>query len=171
MRISMWQQFSSNHSSSFTVAGKFEIIEHAHKAAEAIRAILRTLLDWYEQHENAIDWTAMAVGEHPATPIEQQTGEQYGIAWNKAVDWVVNLQTPNQAVSTYNNYVFVSSVSIGEKPFDELMAKLGAQVFVREENSYSILVSYWCACFHAISRCYLRAQSTTAYFRTSFRGY
>lgn len=47
MRISIWQQFSSNHSSGFTVVGEFATRSEAENAANKIREILYRLKDWH----------------------------------------------------------------------------------------------------------------------------
>jgi hypothetical protein len=44
MRVSIWQQFSSNHSSFFTVAGIFKTVELAEKATHELRSIIKTIL-------------------------------------------------------------------------------------------------------------------------------
>ena len=49
MRISIWQQFSSNHSSSFTIIGTFENSEAAQRAAIEFRAILEKIVGWYQE--------------------------------------------------------------------------------------------------------------------------
>jgi hypothetical protein len=44
MRISIWQQFSINNSSSFTVVGVFETPEAARRAADEVRKIIEPVL-------------------------------------------------------------------------------------------------------------------------------
>ncbi|MBA3531471.1 MAG: hypothetical protein H0T73_06065 [Ardenticatenales bacterium] len=51
MRLSLWQQFSSNHSDSFRVVGAFDSPESATQAAETIRALVARSQQWYSQEE------------------------------------------------------------------------------------------------------------------------
>jgi hypothetical protein len=50
MKCFIWQQFSSNHSSNFTVAGTFATPEEAAHAATTIRQFLETLYAWEMEH-------------------------------------------------------------------------------------------------------------------------
>ena len=43
MKISIWRQFSSNHSGGFTVIGKFQSKEEADKLADEIRTLIKTI--------------------------------------------------------------------------------------------------------------------------------
>ncbi len=49
MKISIWQQFSSNHSADFTLVGQFESSEWAKTVAEEIRHIIHSIGWWWEQ--------------------------------------------------------------------------------------------------------------------------
>ncbi len=109
MKISIWQQFSSNHSSSFTVVGEFETAEKANESANTIMAILEDIKASYIEHK-----------EHPRvnlppTAIEKKYGEMYGFDWKERLDWVdYNLDLNNNAqyipfLSTYDRLVIIES--------------------------------------------------------------
>ena len=94
MKISIWRQFSSNHSADFTLVGEFATAEQATEAAEKIRTILR---------EVATFWQSIPAEERPAawskwrydlTPIEQTLRQQFEVEWARPV----NLDTTHALV-------------------------------------------------------------------------
>jgi hypothetical protein len=52
MRVSIWNQFSSNHSGSMTIVGNFETIEKAMEAEGTLRQIIEEVNDWFDRPEN-----------------------------------------------------------------------------------------------------------------------
>jgi hypothetical protein len=143
MRISIWQQWASNHSASFTVVGEFKSAEAANKAAETLRDILVTIAEWYDRPENAdlrAQWWEQGE-ELPPSPPEIDFGKQYGVGWNEhsIIDWVLSRSVAEAAVSVLGSHVFVSNgileeTWLGPKPFDALMEKLGGRVQVTGES-------------------------------------
>lgn len=128
MRISIWQQFSSNHSARFTIVGHFENTQQANKAADELRHILKSIVDWNETHpELAEMWNSGDLPE-PTEP-EVQFSKQYGVNWGEsAIPWFWQAK-----VITLDNIVFVDSdgqADDGAQPFHSLVAKLGARVFI-----------------------------------------
>src|SRR5579859_7611075 len=79
MRISIWQQFSSNHSASYTVVGEFQSVEAAQSAAETIRQIVKEAGDWTMKNRK--------LDVKTPTPIEQEYARRYGFDWKERVDW------------------------------------------------------------------------------------
>jgi hypothetical protein len=51
MRVSIWQQFSSNHSGHFWVVGTFKTVEDAQKAYDELRAMLTEIDRWHREHQ------------------------------------------------------------------------------------------------------------------------
>lgn len=45
MKLSLWQQFSSNHSAGFSLIGQFKTAEEATQAVAVIRGILEKIAD------------------------------------------------------------------------------------------------------------------------------
>lgn len=70
MKLFLWQQFSSNHSSHFTVVGMFITPEQAEQAATTIRHILGTIAAWSSEH-------SLYYAEDAIPPTEQAFIEQY----------------------------------------------------------------------------------------------
>jgi hypothetical protein len=141
MKISVWQQWASNHSASFTVVGKFKSAEVAAKAADTLRSILLTIAEWYKRPENANLRKQWEEGEQlPPSPPEVEFARQYGVEWNEySVDWVDWRRSPesvDQAVVLLDNWMFVSSMNetwLGARPFDALTTSLGGQATVTGE--------------------------------------
>lgn len=121
MKLSIWQQFSSNHSNSFTVVGKFKTVEEAQKAEQEFHTIIKAIK---EAHVRA--------GEN-VSDRERTMGNYYGFEWTKHLDWADNTY---QAVA-FDNYVMVSDMFVqtwlGAMFVDLIMERLGGEIFVEEE--------------------------------------
>jgi hypothetical protein len=101
MRVSLWQQFSSNHSGSFTVVGTFESAEKANAAADKLREIIQTIQDWYKQRPELADQAII-----DPIPPEVEFARQYDVEWDRPVDWY-NEESP---VSVLDDSVMVLHV-------------------------------------------------------------
>src|SRR5688572_22745233 len=90
MKISIWQQFSSNHSSDFTVVGEFSSRVEAEHAADQIRSILKEITDWFDQHMDTPEmdeWLNNDNWMEEPSPIEKSIGDHYNIEWGGSIDW------------------------------------------------------------------------------------
>ncbi|QPC83690.1 hypothetical protein G4Y79_04725 [Phototrophicus methaneseepsis] len=118
MKISIWQQFGSNHSSDFTVVGTFKSVSDAEQAAQTLLEIFGYIV------EQRID-----IYDAKLVPAEVWYAEQYNIAWDRHLDWLYNA---DQQVTQLENTVIVSSYVastwMGAAVIDELLPKLGASV-------------------------------------------
>jgi hypothetical protein len=150
MRLSLWQQFSSNHSASFRVVGEFKTREDALHAAEQFKEVFARIVNWRDTHPEAFDLHRIMDADYPATPVEIEIAKEYGIHWDKAIDWVFNALDKDkisQAVSSYESLVFVqnlSDTSIWEQPFEALMKKFTDRVFINDETARTALLSLTC---------------------------
>ncbi len=100
MRISLWQQVSSNHSSNFTVVGKFESPELAQRAATEFKDIFDSIEEWQMQ-------TGQFPRERgiPPTPPEIEFSQKYGIqSWKEALDWL-----HAREVRLFDNHLIVTN--------------------------------------------------------------
>src|SRR5690349_18626426 len=96
MRVTLWQQFSSNHSSHFTVVGEFPTPEAAQEAAQRLRAFFDEINAWFEKPENVSLKERRDEGQLWAmSQPEREVSQQYGIAWPEyTLDWIwPHLQT------------------------------------------------------------------------------
>lgn len=133
MQITIWREYSSNHSSRFTVVGVFESAEKAERAAAELMDMVRTILDWYQQPEHADALQERQDGCAPPSPPEMHFARQYGVEWSMySLDWLWDDGEANRPVRTFENLVFIDGTEskLGAKPADALMAKLGGQVLV-----------------------------------------
>ena len=155
MRLSVWQQFSSNHSAHFTVVGQFETTEMAAQVAQELREMLDEIAAWWSQYET---WQERAEAEKRLrkegllTPPEQKFHEQYGVGWTQyngiheyPLDWIGS--NAANGVQIYENVVFVSPTGntwAGAKPFDAILEGLGGRVAVGLEGKSDLLVTITC---------------------------
>ncbi|MBI5930486.1 MAG: hypothetical protein HY862_14355 [Chloroflexi bacterium] len=140
MRISIWQQFASNHSNSFTVVGEFESVEAAQNAAEQLRQSLKPIIEWRMARAEEI-WESFE-----ATPIEIEVGQQWGVEWLNHHEWLESERSLN-AIKTFENYVILGEGETwaGQEPFDEILLKLGAKVSAESGlGNTSIMVNITC---------------------------
>jgi hypothetical protein len=125
MRLSIWQQFSSNHSSSYTVVGEFQSSEAAQEAGDTILRILRESGKWcFDNREECYQLNA-------PTPIEKQYGLQYGFDWKERIDWLT-YGSYEQAVSRFDRLVVVEPTHVDTwqtgHQFVSLLNAMGAKV-------------------------------------------
>lgn len=130
MRLSLWQQFSSNHSARFTVVGEFASKEAAEDAASKMRQFFKEINDWFESPENVEAKEDREDGEYaPVSEPELQISNQLGIIWYEStLDWYPS----DGNVMTLDHIVLVqpSQTWQGGKPLAELLAKYGAKGMV-----------------------------------------
>lgn len=173
MRVSLWQQFSSNHSSGYTVVGQFESAGAALKAGEQLRDILTQIAAWHEQY---FEQHGVYFGAHhvppPPTPIEEQLAQQYAIEWDweQGVDWAKRTDEASQRVRVSDKLVVVSSLLTHylEQPFSALIEQMGGEAFVAtdpETAETQVLVTVMCAAPDEATSNTLKAV-LEAYFRS-----
>lgn len=151
MKVSVWQQFSSNHSANFTVVGEFESPARAQAIADELLSILTQIGQFWEtlSPQEFNEWETR-IDNGDITPPEEILREQYGIEWIRwpdgriqGIDWVKNVTDAKNAVSVFHNFAVVScpfyyATWAGHKPFDEIMNQRGGTVAVDLEGSLYI---------------------------------
>lgn len=134
MRISLWQQFSSNHSAMYTVVGKFDSVEAAAAAGAKIRQNVVDIVAWYEQNK---------ADRPPLSPAEASLAAEYHFDWMETVDWLrrfprwfrpAYLREPGEYVLHFDRIVFVEAPGASSTwqtghQFANLMVAMGAQVY------------------------------------------
>src|SRR5258708_2887023 len=95
MRISIWQQFSSNHSADFIIVGTFNSVSEAEQSAKMLRGILRRIASYWQQlppDEANVLWKQGEI-----TPVEREISHELGVEWSKrirlndqlrSIDWI-----------------------------------------------------------------------------------
>src|SRR5688572_1206998 len=137
MRLSLWQQFSSNHSADFTVVGTFENAEAAAQAGEELRSILNRLDQWWKALDRDEFGRWRDHSETPViTPIEKQISTEYEVKWPFMLSWPFwGWDRSESPVQVYREFVFVIAPLIidfwcGPQPFDSLLERLNGEVAV-----------------------------------------
>lgn len=146
MKLSIWQQFSSNHSANFMVVGEFESAEWAEVVADELRLMLADISAWWSRFGDWDDRSRIedAVKESGGLcPPEIRYKAQFGIEkWGKGSrgvsDW---MQSPraSEAISTFGNLVIVNPSSdtwMGPPPFDEILRNLGGKNIAADCENY-----------------------------------
>jgi hypothetical protein len=124
MEINVWQQFSSNHSNSFTVVGQFPSEADADKAAATLRELFENI---YLQ----------GIGYHHEEPLQAELdcAAEYNLQWEKHLDWIDEL--PDWHVTQFENLLLIGNAITwqGATVIDQLVARLGAAAYKQEELS------------------------------------
>ena len=121
MKISIWQQFSSNHSSSIRVIGKFKSIEDAEEAKTILNQLMYDIAHWYEDN----DWT----GE--LSKPEKEIAEKYQIEWHEPIDYLdgVSRISARKSVESFKNLLEFggyTGTGLRKDQLESLVEKLGA---------------------------------------------
>lgn len=132
MKLTLWQQFSSNHSSHFTIIGVFPSPDAAQQTANRLLQLLQQIDDWFEQPENA---AAKTRRQHyyetaPVSDPEKQISEQYAIPWySYSLDWIYN----RRGIVVSDRFVFIypGETWQGAKPLADLLAKFGSETGIQ----------------------------------------
>jgi hypothetical protein len=148
MKISIWQQFSSNHSARFTVIGRFGTSEKAEAAGAEFGQLLedfRSQLDATVAASRVVDEYIAAQGGGNRSEIfgqlfpelmsdaAQQFFDKYDVEWPEdiGIDWWWGDYALSELVKVVGNDVFVMTNDIDSNwtatPILTVLAKLGAR--------------------------------------------
>lgn len=133
MKLSIWHQFSSNHSSRFTVIGIFKTPEDAAIAVETIEAMTKAAVDWMQKPENTALQERAADGRLiPATPPEREFAEQMGVEWKLSRYGDMFEAGWSRPMVIFDNLLFIDGTesNFGAYPYDDIVARLGGEVHV-----------------------------------------
>lgn len=145
MKITIWEQFSSNHSAMYTVVGMLDTPEDATQAGEIVQKMVVDIVDWYDQHRSA-----GKIFEDQESPIEKESAQKYTFDWKESVDWLVKFpryflepiqQEPAEHIYIYDRMVIVdapggSSTSQTGHQFERLINALGGQPYSKIYEGY-----------------------------------
>ena len=123
MKLSIWQQFSSNHSGCFIVIGRFQTVAEAQAKATELRYWMHRML-----------WGNDDVGENKRA-AEAEIVAKYGVDWYEdGINWNGWPNSLDEIVRLVRNDVLMMCpLETGDPPdpFIELMQKMGAQNVVQ----------------------------------------
>jgi hypothetical protein len=124
MKLTVWQQFSSNHSNSFTVVGIFPDEQQAKKTYTRIRTLIKEIDAWYE--ENELDKYESWSTSEP----EKAIGKEFRFSWDdQSPDAPTDFDLYD--VSHFRNIVQISPSADSwtrRKPYETLLRRMGAKV-------------------------------------------
>lgn len=126
MRLSLWQQFSSNNSAHFTIVGVFESPEIATNRAKQLDDVMQRIGNWHQEHPDESEELWERGGG--ITDVEKAVAEEYKIDWPNPVWWFGNYK-----ILIHKQFVVVSQIfgaDSGAYPINKLLEALGAQVGV-----------------------------------------
>ena len=147
MKVSIWHQFSSNHSGSFDIVGVFSSREAAQKAADEIRSIIKTIQDWHRNNPekaNALYERWSSGDEYPAplSEIEEVLAKKYDVRWPNGIDWFEDAEIE----LILDHIVHVSTkyqVTWGPQPFDQIIERLGGYGLITGEGIGDTFGQIW----------------------------
>lgn len=154
MKLSVWRQFSSNHSSRFTVVGVFKTAEEARKAADTLESVRLAANEWLEKPENEEIANRLADGGYlvPPTPPEQELVSKLGIEMEVTRAWDLIPLEEGVPYKASGRVVFINGrvSAFGAQPFDAILRKMGADVYVdgilEPDPVYAYLLSVTVTC-------------------------
>jgi hypothetical protein len=130
MRLSLWQQFSSNNSSYYTVVGEFMSHEAAQEAASKLRQFFRDVNAWFDRPDNADVKKEREDGDLvPLSDPEKEVSNLWGIPWYEySIDWYPS--DHNVAVIDHLVFVQPNDTWQGGRPLAAMLAKYGGKGMV-----------------------------------------
>ncbi|HLY25440.1 MAG TPA: hypothetical protein VKQ72_03810 [Aggregatilineales bacterium] len=133
MRISIWQQFSSNHSGAYYVVGNFQSVEAARNAYDELRRIVSEIYKWLRENPEEIETTQKS-SQNGLLPPEIAFAQQYDVEWPQTIDWM----EIEKAVRIVGTLVVVSNPDqtwMTRQPFQGLLERLGGQTVGYDLNT------------------------------------
>ncbi len=132
MECFIWQQFSSNHSGSFTVVGKFTTDEEAAQAAEVLDQTLRQAAQWlFAQIDQMEETDGRALSKWATiSPAEKELKEHYGINDDEPLYFIIASPTP----TSWEQLLFVDALETygdqNPQGYYELIKRMGGEAVI-----------------------------------------
>ncbi|MBZ0315592.1 MAG: hypothetical protein K8L91_04170 [Anaerolineae bacterium] len=101
MRISIWQQFSSNHSSKFTIVGRFGTEQEAEAVANQLLTWMKSIIREKVETNYELDLTF----------TEQKIRDTYNLDWyENGIEWN-GMPEPSEIVKRVDKVTLIASVN------------------------------------------------------------
>jgi hypothetical protein len=163
MKLSLWQQFSSNHSGSHMVIGTFTTPQQARVAAQIFKTAEERLQGlWAAQEENN-ERPDSGQAAHVLTDAEREIMQEYPLDVAEAVDWMARQHETGYLptdIATFENHVFFATVcdaSTAHMPFPLLIHHLGGTTSSKDDRNAYVLVNISASILHALTADYIKA--------------
>jgi len=138
MRLTLWQQFSSNHSAGFRIVGEFPDAQAAKEAEATLRGIFTSLEQWIETNPEQANQLQQEFAK--LSPLEETLKQRYGIEWEVTLlEWLVpahEIGCVGDAITVVDNLVLLGNPTetwSGGFPLIALVEKLAPSVKVDSE--------------------------------------
>ena len=133
MRLSIWQQFSSNHSGRYTIVGVFPTSDQAKDASQQLQDLVSRIHEW--RVKNKSRWQELS-------PAELEAERHYSTEWLEPIDWLwgddhlaeLHHREPAQRIILQDRFVMVDvpgaslTWQTGHQ-FAKVLSVLGSDVF------------------------------------------
>jgi hypothetical protein len=133
MRLSIWNQFSSNHSSSYLIVGRFNAVDKATQAQNTLHDIFTEINEWFERPENE-PFTHYGWSD-PPTPIEAELIRKYNLETDNTMGLGGDDVRHSLSVQATDNLVHLyidETTGLDEHyPLGDLMLRMGAEHVIR----------------------------------------
>jgi hypothetical protein len=117
MKVTLWQQFSSNHSNSFNVVGVFESIKDASNAQVRLKKLIGDITKWRDDNPS----------QFAITEPERKIAEEFNINWDEKYYFLDDGQ--RLEIDLFDNIIEVGAPAdswIRKIPVEILLQKYGA---------------------------------------------
>jgi|GEM_PF-3870076 len=146
MKLSIWQQFSSNHSASFTIVAEFLSEQEAFNHYMLIRRAVRNMVQDFER--NAPEARYVYGKDEPPHEIAIRTWEQFGITPQVASDWLHRLDDKflSTALKQIDNYILLRNLGdtwTAAEPLDRVLEKVSINLYrfgEQYEESFNCII-------------------------------
>jgi hypothetical protein len=91
MKVSIWQQFSSNNSTDYMVVGEFQRASQAKAARELLITMLKDIAEWHRSQNTETTIDPRVFNE--LTPIELVYQQRLGSTWEEGINWIPRYET------------------------------------------------------------------------------
>jgi hypothetical protein len=139
MKLSIWQQFSSNHSGTFELVGYFSTPEDAMAAYTKLMPFLKELAEFVDTYEGYDIFKTDYARHMKYSPPEEKFYQANEIDPRvSAVEWMWTISDElDVGITQFDNLIIMQSVSDLANdgiPFDQLLEKWGANVMLGSEG-------------------------------------
>lgn len=124
MKISVWQQFSSNHSAGFTIIGIFPSTKAASNARIEITFLLDSIAEWHRTNPREAD---RVTATPDISPVEREFATRFHLDWTYPVLW------NSHRVVVYGQFLIITNwldADSGAAPIHKLIERLGGEALV-----------------------------------------
>jgi hypothetical protein len=136
MKLSVWQQFSSNHSAAFSIVAKFESAEKAKAVAAHVTEMLLETYLWNEYELSRADISPAQVRQ------EFENGAAFGTTWMLSEEHLRrSLQVIGNAILVSDTPGY-SNFDGSDRAFIKLLSKFGGEVIAAVEEAGYLYMNF-----------------------------